>query len=76
MFKFLAPILGLAILLASLVTMPAVTAANGVSIPVHPPVEVPPSLTMIAMVHRLGDHMIRQFEQGAFAGDIAAIEHA
>ncbi|MEM9683119.1 MAG: hypothetical protein AAF942_07625 [Pseudomonadota bacterium] len=56
MFKFLAPVLGLVILLASLVTMPTVTAANGVSIPVHPPVEVPASLTMIPFV---GDLLLK-----------------
>ena len=56
MFKFLAPVLGLVILLASLLTMPALSVASGVSVPVHPPVEVPASLTMIPFV---GDLLLK-----------------
>jgi choline dehydrogenase-like flavoprotein len=30
---------------------------------------LPPSLTMIALIHRLGDHLIDQFDQGAYSGE-------
>lgn len=56
MFKFLAPVLGLVILLASLLTMPALSSASGVSVPVYPTVEVPASLTMIPFV---GDLLLK-----------------
>ena len=30
---------------------------------------LPPTLTMIALVHRLGDHLIEQFDKGAYSGE-------
>lgn len=56
MLKLLAPILGVFVLLAALDTMPAVWAQTAVNLPVHPPVEIPATLTMIPY---LGDLLLQ-----------------
>ena len=50
MFKFAAPVLGLAVFLIALATMPTVWAQTAGSWPVQPPVDIPASLAMIPVV--------------------------
>jgi len=56
MLKYLAPVMGLAVFLIALVSLPQVWAQTTVSVPVHPPIEVPAALTMIPFV---GDLLVR-----------------
>ena len=56
MFKFAAPVLGLAVFLVALATMPAVWAQSTGSMPIQTPVEIPASLAMIPVI---GDILLK-----------------